>query len=140
MLLLPICYIAETCLVTKTMKITSAKKAFFLLHLSLLFFSCRNQKSDSTQPVSNSFLILMMKDHIPSDIELLKAYRIESLKRTSRSQNLWLVKLQIEDNQINELIEKLTELEEIESVHQSNLENKTNLTNKDKKKSKPIKN
>ncbi|MEM0939276.1 MAG: hypothetical protein AAF600_13805 [Bacteroidota bacterium] len=124
------------------MKFIRTKEAFFLLHLSLLFFSCRNQKNDSTQPAFNSLLILMMKDYIPSDIELLKVYRIESSKRTSRSKNLWLVKLQIEDNQLNRLIEKLTELEEIESVNKSksNLGNKTNLTIKNKKKSKPSKN
>lgn len=120
------------------MKIVKSTGFSVLMFSVLLFFgSCKAQKSEDTQDNPESFLILLKENYEISDIKLLSQYSVESAKKTSRSQNLWLVKVMVDTAEKEELITALQELKVVSSVSQPDSEGTTNAKNKDKKSTKP---
>lgn len=100
--------------------------------------SCKTQKNESSSNDSTeSFLIHLKDKYTISDLEMLNGYDIKSAKRTSRSQNLWLIELTMEPTQKEALIIALGELDQVISVKPPSSEGSYNFTNSDKKKSKP---
>ena len=82
----------------------------------LLFVQCKtNNVGQSTDSVSEStpVILLLQKGFSPTDLEALKEVQIESMKLTSRSQNVWLVKVKEEKNEIEKLLAKLKEDEKV---------------------------
>ncbi len=76
----------------------------------------------------------------PTDLNTFSEEQLKSAKRTSRSQNLWLVRVQMEESEADELVKKLQNLMEIESVSRSAENDNTTTKNKDKKNARPVKN
>lgn len=76
----------------------------------------------------------------PTDLNTFSEEQLKSAKRTSRSQNLWLVRVQMEESEADELVKKLKSLKEIESVSRRAKNDNTTTKNKDKKNARPVKN
>ena len=118
-------------------------RLILLFLISTFLFSCKTQQPDSKQVESLPFqelLLLINKDMTPTDLNTFSEEQLKSAKRTSRSQNLWLVRVQMEDSEADELVKKLQGLKEIESVSRPAENDNTTTKNKDKKNARPVKN
>jgi len=82
---------------------------------ALLFLQCKashtTQNSDNIGNLSESIpIVLLLVDGVsPIDLEPIKEMEIESTKRTSRSQNLWMIKVIDDMDSVENLLSKLKE-------------------------------
>lgn len=119
-------------------------KNAFLIVFILLLIQCKTADvgqgdSDNVQPTS--FILLLSDDLSPADLEIVKSMKVESMKRISRSQNQWMVKVVEDQAKVVTLLEKLKEDKRVSEV---SIEGKTqksdNLKNTKSGKSGSIKN
>jgi hypothetical protein len=83
-----------------------------LLILTFTISSCKSQASTS-QPESYYILVHLEEGVMPSDFEDFSSLDTDKIKRTSRSQNLWMVKHDGSKEAMNEIILKLSDNEKI---------------------------
>lgn len=112
--------------------------AIFLF--TILLIQCKStgdvsQASDVQTPI----ILLLTENLSPADLESVKSMQIESMKKISRTQNLWMLKVPGEIGNAKTLIGKL---KGDERVIKASLENdESDTSNKTKSgKSDPIKN
>ena len=120
---------------------SNGKAIASLLIFFLVFFSCKSSKNDASIPTSNYEIILLFEDEdaIPDDLQSLKAVEIKSSKRSSRSQNQWMILIDnVTEKEINDLIENLRKEENVTSATKVEKGQETiNSSNSNKSNSKP---
>ncbi|MEM7298295.1 MAG: hypothetical protein AAF391_08525 [Bacteroidota bacterium] len=121
-------------MITEPKKIVKAVIAFTIVFS--VFVSCKNAQNTSSTEDPSEILLLLDKELTPSSISMLGEFEMTSEKRTSRSQNLWLVKI-ANLEEVDELIEKLKNQEGVLDVYQSKDGESSNLTNSKKGTSSP---
>lgn len=111
---------------------------FTLVTVAVMLSACKNSKS-STSSISEptGIIVLLEKSQTPSTISLLKEYEVVDEKRTSRSQNLWLVQITDPKEGVDELIEKLKKQEGVLDAYQQDDKEPSNSTNNAKGKASP---
>ncbi|MEQ8904627.1 hypothetical protein [Ekhidna sp.] len=109
---------------------------------TLLLVQCKS--ANQTQSLEENqeaipILLLLQDDLTPSDLEAIKSVKVESMKRISRSQNKWMVKI-ANEYVVNETIEKLGKDEGVIEVSRVSDEALHTPINSKSGKSGPIKN
>ena len=90
--------------------------------IALLFLQCKannvTQDSGNSDNVPEAIpIVLLLEDGIsPMDLDPIEALQIESTKRTSRSQNMWLVKIKEDVNKVENLLLRLKEDQRVMKV------------------------
>ncbi|MEP2024232.1 MAG: hypothetical protein ABJH98_03450 [Reichenbachiella sp.] len=116
------------------------KYCFAAFSFSILIFSCKSADV-STNEMSYAYVVLFDENTTPFEIDELNQFETKELKRTSRSQNLWQLKIITTkpEDEIRELLSdcpSILKLNKIENI----AEEPTNSINSKNGKSKPIKN
>jgi len=116
---------------------------YSILLLALCFAQCKsaNQNgSNLTEQNPSHLMVLFEEDVMPEKLAMLKDFKIADMKRTSRSQNLWMIKLE-EAGDIQKLIDACSSSDQVKEVYKVD-QSATSETNTNTKsgKSNPIKN
>lgn len=103
-------------------------RTIYLLILPVAFtYSCKSAQNVAAEPIE---LILLLEEQVePNDIAALEGIVIINQKRTSRSQNQWMVKLEISEEEINELKDELSKDLQVISVISAEKSENENITN-----------
>lgn len=86
-------------------------KRILILLTVFCFVQCKStsdvgqQAENESQPIP---LMLLLDENLsPADLAVVKEYQIENMKRTSRSQNQWMINVVGDETTAQELLEKL---------------------------------
>lgn len=115
----------------------------FICLAMLVLFQCKptSQQATSVNQESIPLIILLEEDVSPADLSAVKSLSVESMKRISRSQNKWMVKMAEEQSVVDEFISTLKNDSRVIEISMMNDENKpTQTTNTKSGKSGPVKN
>lgn len=107
------------------------------LFASMLFLSCQSQKQSVYQVETQHFLVLLKDGLNFSDVAFFSPYEIKMSKRVSRSQNLWMIHLELQKDQIDLFLTEGKEAEGITMISQPSKKETKPYTNTKKGKSKP---
>ncbi len=119
------------------------RNTYILIALALLLTHCKSAGLRQLEEVGQSIpLIVLLTDNLaPEDIESIKSFEIESMKRISRSQNQWMIKVVGGEDEATRLIEKLNDDKRIiDASLQTKKANSEKIQNTKSGKTKPVKN
>ncbi len=78
-------------------------KGVFFFVVAFIFIQCKSNHTGLDQSNDGkemqSLLLLLSNEVSPSDLEVVKSFGVKSFKKTSRSQNLWMIDLKNLDTQ-----------------------------------------
>ena len=78
-------------------------KGVFFFVIVFIFIQCKSNQTGLDQSNDGkevqSLLLLLSNEVSPSELEVVKSFGVKSFKKTSRSQNLWMVDVQNLDTQ-----------------------------------------
>lgn len=105
------------------------KRILILLTVSY-FVQCKSTSDVSQQTENESqpipIMLLLDENLSLADLAVVKEYQIENMKRTSRSQNQWMINVVGDEGTVRELLEKLKMTEGVQecSLPDDNQESK----------------
>lgn len=85
-------------------------------------------------------ILLLQEDTSPADLSLIKSLSVESMKRISRSQNKWMLKIAEDQKVVDDLIKNLKNDEKVFEVSVDEQNQLNQNTNTKSGKSGPVKN
>ncbi|MEP1032800.1 hypothetical protein [Ekhidna sp.] len=98
----------------------------------VLLIQCKSanvgQVDDNNYEVT-PVILLLTDEFSPADLELIKSVQIESMKRISRSQNQWMIKVNGSKEDTLSLIEKLKADEHVQEAYIESSDQSDTVTN-----------
>lgn len=101
----------------------SIKHTSIILLLLLFLSGCKSSQKDQTVTEPIKVLILLEGNVSPADLAEIKAVTVLNMKRTSRTENLWMVSLDESMEKVTTTMKKLREnaaVKRIEFLEESN--------------------
>lgn len=81
--------------------------------------------------------MLLEENFSPDDLAFLESEQVVSAKRTSRSQNLWLLKVLLLDQRLEQFLIELNSANGVVDAYQADSDESVNFNNSNKKESSP---
>lgn len=101
---------------TYDMRITSISLGI----IALFLIQCKSAnvgQADADMNQVTPMIILLANDLSPADLESVKSAQIESMKRVSRSQNQWMLKVKGDESAVLKVLNELKEDEKVLEVY-----------------------
>ncbi|NQZ77149.1 MAG: hypothetical protein HRT61_13775 [Ekhidna sp.] len=106
-----------------------------LIPLSLCLTFCKSAKTNAEE--IRGFILLIVDGKSPSDLTAFSNHEMVDQKRVSKSQNQWMVKLNVGESTYNTILDELKKDSSVKQVSNMKSSETQNMTNKGHSKSKP---